>query len=104
MNIILCCGAGMSTSLLVTKMQKSAEMRGLDATIWSMSADEVKREMNKADIVLLGPQVRYLLTDLAKAGEEQNIPVDIINPTDYGMMKGENVLNAAIKKLEQGIR
>lgn len=101
MNIILCCGAGMSTSLLVTKMQESAERKELDATIWSTSVDEVKREMDKADIVLLGPQVRYLFKDIEKAAEVQNIPVDMINSADYGLMKGENVLEAAIQKLEQ---
>ena len=26
-----------------------------------------------------------------------NIPFDVINMADYGMMNGENVLNAAIK-------
>ncbi|MDS9287828.1 PTS sugar transporter subunit IIB, partial [Streptococcus pneumoniae] len=30
-TIMLACAAGMSTSLLVTKMQKAAEDKGLDA-------------------------------------------------------------------------
>ena len=30
-KIMLACSAGMSTSLLVTRMQKAAEERGLDA-------------------------------------------------------------------------
>ncbi len=32
-TIMLACAAGMSTSLLVTKMQKAAEDKGLDAEI-----------------------------------------------------------------------
>ncbi len=28
MNILLCCAAGMSSSLIVTKMEKAAEARG----------------------------------------------------------------------------
>ncbi|MFE7915370.1 PTS sugar transporter subunit IIB, partial [Bacillus mobilis] len=30
MNILLCCSAGMSTSLLVTKMEAAAKARGLE--------------------------------------------------------------------------
>jgi PTS system cellobiose-specific IIB component len=29
--------------------------------------------------------------------EGKNIPFEVINMADYGMMNGENVLNAAIK-------
>lgn len=33
-NILLACSAGMSTSLLVTKMEEAAKSRGIDVTIW----------------------------------------------------------------------
>ena len=36
MNILLCCSAGMSTSLLVTKW-KYAKARGLEGKIWAVS-------------------------------------------------------------------
>ena len=39
-TIMLVCSAGMSTSLLVTKMEKAAEARGLDAEIFAVSASE----------------------------------------------------------------
>ena len=35
-TIMLCCAAGMSTSLLVTKMQKAADDEGKDAEILSL--------------------------------------------------------------------
>ncbi|RBN39660.1 PTS sugar transporter subunit IIB, partial [Priestia megaterium] len=34
MNILLCCAAGMSTSLLVTKMEKSAQEQSTEYKIW----------------------------------------------------------------------
>jgi len=37
-TIMLVCSAGMSTSLLVTKMQKAAEDRGMEADIFAVSA------------------------------------------------------------------
>ncbi|MGC4431352.1 PTS sugar transporter subunit IIB, partial [Streptococcus suis] len=35
-HIMLVCNAGMSTSMLVTKMQKAAEETGGEATIWAV--------------------------------------------------------------------
>ncbi len=34
-NILLCCSAGMSTSLMVSKMQASAEERGIETRTFS---------------------------------------------------------------------
>ncbi|NPC94590.1 PTS sugar transporter subunit IIB [Bacillus sp. WMMC1349] len=95
MNILLACAAGMSTSLLVTKMEKSAEVQGKDHTIWAVSGDEVKQHLDKADVLLIGPQVRYLLPRLRKLGEAKGVPVDVINPVDYGTCNGAEVLKAA---------
>jgi PTS system cellobiose-specific IIB component len=50
MNILLCCAAGMSTSLLVTKMEKAAQEMGVVAKIWAVSADEVKQNLDHADV------------------------------------------------------
>lgn len=96
MKILLCCAAGMSTSLLVTKMQKAAADQGLECKIWAESADQAKSHMDSADVVLLGPQVRYLLGQFKKMGEEKGIPVDAINPVHYGMCNGPEVLKAAL--------
>lgn len=96
MNILLCCAAGMSTSLLVTKMEKAAKEKGLEGKIWAVPANQVNQHIDNADVLLLGPQVRYLLANMKKLGEEKGIPVDSINQVHYGMCNGEEVLNTAI--------
>nr|WP_263325115.1 PTS sugar transporter subunit IIB [Neobacillus sp. Marseille-Q6967] len=96
MNILLCCAAGMSTSLLVTKMEAAAKEQGIEAKIWAESADAVKSHIDQADVLLLGPQVRYLLPQMKKLGEEKNVPVDAINPVHYGMCNGPEVLKTAL--------
>lgn len=53
MNILLCCSAGMSTSLLVTKMEAAAKARGLEGKIWAVSGDAVKTNIDQADVLLL---------------------------------------------------
>lgn len=97
MNILLCCAAGMSTSLLVTKMEAAAKEMGVEAKIWAVSVDEVQKNLEQADVLLLGPQVRYKLSQFKKDGEAKGIPVDMINPVDYGMVNGKKVLEQALK-------
>ena len=41
-RIILCCASGMSTSLLVQKMEQAAKERQLQTKIWAVSANEIK--------------------------------------------------------------
>ncbi|MDN9011503.1 PTS sugar transporter subunit IIB [Brevibacillus laterosporus] len=96
MNIVLCCSAGMSTSLLVTRMEEAAKEQGIEAKIWAISADDMRDNWDKAEVVLLGPQIRYKLAEFKKEGEARNIPVDVINPVDYGMVNGQKVLEAAL--------
>lgn len=89
-NIVLFCAAGMSTSLLVTKMQKAAAEEGFECRIAAYSLNELKTQGPGADIILLGPQVRYNL-DKVKA-ELPDKPVSVIDMRQYGMMDGKGVI------------
>ncbi|GEP19381.1 PTS sugar transporter subunit IIB [Pediococcus argentinicus] len=94
-TIMLVCAAGMSTSLLVSKMQKAAEAEGVDAEIFATAASDADNKLaeKNPDILMLGPQVRYLESNFKSKLE---IPVEVINMQDYGMMNGEKVLKEAL--------
>src|SRR5690625_6696977 len=100
-TIMLVCAAGMSTSLLVSKMQKAAEAKGLDADIFANSANEAdgSLESKDVDVLLLGPQVRFMKSQFEKKVEDKGIPVDVINMQDYGMVNGEKVLDRKSTRL-----
>lgn len=102
MNILLVCAAGMSTSLLVSKMKEAADAKGLDVTIQAVSADQAGKHLDNTDVLLLGPQVRYKLPHFKKKGEERGIPVDVINPADYGRINGQGVLEFALQLKGEG--
>ncbi|AHI56113.1 PTS sugar transporter subunit IIB [Listeria ivanovii] len=94
-NIMLMCNAGMSTSVLVRKMERIAEERELEVTIWAISETDFEKNWRKADVILLGPQVSYMkdkVTDVV----EGTIPVTVIDVIDYGRMNGEKVLDVAL--------
>lgn len=96
-KIILFCSAGMSTSLLVTKMEKSAKQKGLEVSIEAFPEAEMTKRIDGADVVLLGPQIRFALSRAKKLCGEKGIPVGVISPGDYGMMNGEKVLVQALE-------
>lgn len=98
-NIVLFCAAGMSTSLLVTKMQNAAKDMGYECTIAAHGLSEMDKYGPEADCVLLGPQVRYQKDKVVAALPGK--PVMVIDMALYGMMKGKEVLEAAIKLIDQ---
>jgi len=98
-RILLACAAGMSTSMLVQKMEKAASEKGIDAEISAVPADSVSDIIAKdpVDIILLGPQVRYMESQFKEKYETNSTAVGVINMMDYGQMNGEKVLNSALE-------
>ncbi|NNU85274.1 PTS sugar transporter subunit IIB [Geobacillus sp. BMUD] len=96
-RILLACSSGMSTSLLVTKMQEYAKSVGEEAEIWAVGQDQAKKEMAKADVVLIGPQMSFLKGELQKEAQKYGIPVDVIDMVAYGMADGKKVYEQALK-------
>ncbi|MBC1483728.1 PTS sugar transporter subunit IIB [Listeria sp. FSL L7-1485] len=98
-NIMLMCNAGMSTSVLVRKMERVAEERELEVSIWAISETDFEKNWRKADVILLGPQVSYM-KDKVMEVVSGNIPVTVIDVVDYGRMNGEKVLDVALDLLK----
>lgn len=94
-RIMLACAAGMSTSLLVTKMEEAAKNSGVEAKIWAVPEADVAKHEGEFDVCLLGPQVRFKLKSIqALAGDKW--PVDVIEMTAYGTMNGQKVFDFAM--------
>jgi PTS system cellobiose-specific IIB component len=77
-------------------MQKAASEMGIEANIKAVAEAELKNNTKGIDILLLGPQVRYMLGKVKTMMEPMGVPVDVINSVDYGTMNGTKVLNHAI--------
>ena len=86
-KIVLLCASGMSTSMLVKKMQEAAKAENYDCEIAAYSAAEAASD---ADVVLLGPQIRFSKDKIAK--ELPGVPVDAIEMRMYGRMDGKGAL------------
>ncbi len=94
MKIYLFCDAGMSTSLMVKKMQNAALKTQEEIEIAAFSLSKIEEYGSRADIILLGPQVKYRLNEVKTKFSEK--PVECIQMIDYGMLNGEKVLKEAL--------
>ena len=98
-KILLVCAAGMSTSMLVKRMQDHASSIGLEADIEALSISDAKDKVDSIDIVMLGPQVRYQKAEVEEIVNGR-IPVLVINMKDYGSMNGKAVLETALAAIQ----
>lgn len=94
-RIMLACAAGMSTSLLVTKMEKAAAEAGVEAKIWAVPEAQAKSLLGEFDVLLIGPQIKYKFKDFEKWADGR-FPVHCIDMRDYGTMNGQKVFTTAM--------
>lgn len=95
MKILLVCAAGMSTSLLVAKMQKASEESGSSDEIFACSVDELEEFIDNYEVVLIGPQIRYKAKSIGEMAAKKNKGFAVIDSVSYGMVDGKKVLEQA---------
>lgn len=92
MRIILCCSQGMSSSIFVKIMRNEIKEQNLDFTVASIGIFEVKKYIDKADLILLAPQVKYAFKEISEMSKNYNVPTILISENDYGIMNVKNIL------------
>ena len=98
-KILLVCSAGMSTSLLVNKMNNAAKEFGEEVSIEALPVSECSSKIDEVDIVLLGPQVRFQKPQVEKL-TNGSIPVEVIDMRQYGIMDGKGILESTLAKIK----
>lgn len=102
-KVYLFCSQGMSTSMLAQKMQNVADQHDLPLEVAAYSHGLLSQIISekKPDVIMLGPQVKYLYDDTVKNFGSYGAPILMINAEDYGVMDGEKVLKQAIIALKK---
>lgn len=100
-KILLVCSEGMSTSMLVQKMREAADKQGVEADINAVAEVALKKHIAGTQVLLLGPQVRYLFDRLAAEYTPAGVHVAVIDMVDYGRMNGEVVLKKALEFVQK---
>lgn len=99
-NILLVCNAGMSTSLLIEKIEKAGAEQSIETIVDARPVDDLKNHLAEKDVILLGPQVRFKEKQV-KEMVQGKIPVAIIDMSAYGTMNGMKVLEQALSLIEK---
>uniref|UniRef100_UPI00262388D7 PTS sugar transporter subunit IIB n=1 Tax=Clostridium sp. TaxID=1506 RepID=UPI00262388D7 len=89
------CATGTSSNIVVESIKKVIGNR--DITILAEGIEEFVDNVKQCNLILLGPQIKYKIDMVKKAVEDKNIPVAIIDSMDYGLCRGEDILNKALK-------
>ncbi len=95
-KILLLCSAGMSTSIVVKKMKEAATEKGILVEIEAEGLEKFQENIQRYDVFLLGPQVRFKRDDFNNETEKVGRRVEVINQLDYGMMNGKKILDWAL--------
>src|SRR5699024_9642311 len=94
MRIMLACAAGMSTSILVNKMEEAAKAEGKDYKIWASDQSLIEDQLDSFDVLLLGPVVAHTLKKVKRIVGDK-APVAVIKAMDYGRGDGAAVIKFA---------
>lgn len=101
-RVYLFCSQGMSTSMLAQKMQKVADENKFPMEVEAHPHGTIAEvvQSKHPDVIMLGPQVKYLYDETVAKFSDSGIPVLMIASEDYGSMNGAKVLKQALVALK----
>ena len=88
-KILVCCNSGVSTSLLVNKLEASIAATGAELEVSALPLAQAIDELAASDVVLLAPQVGFAADNLKEATKA---PVAVIDPDAYARADTEAIL------------
>lgn len=102
-KILLMCAGGMSTSILAKRMQQASKDLGRKDTIVARPAADIRNRLlkEKPDVLLIGPQIRFMLGQIQSAAEGFDLPMTVMPNHEYGTMNGEAIMALAIKLMTE---
>jgi PTS system cellobiose-specific IIB component len=90
LTVRIFCSAGASTSLWAQNVQKAMDAASFDGDIQAYSISVVDDEAKDADIVLIGPQTRYMENEVKAKFPDKTVAV--VPMQTFGLMNGEKGL------------
>ena len=89
MKIMLICAGGMSTSILMKKMEKWGQDNNVDLEVEAYGLSSYEDNFSGYDCALLGPQISYKFDEIKG---KINIPMEQIASYDYAIGNVENIM------------
>lgn len=100
LNVLICCGAGMSSGFLAQQMRVAAKKANIMAKVEAKSQAGVEENFDETDILLVGPHLSYMFDELKEKANSYNLEVILIPKEMYASLDGEGLLNLCIETLK----
>ncbi len=95
-KIMLVCENGASTGIVVKRMREAAAKKNVEAEIEAYPYTQLENFVEEADVILLGPQLAFKKEATLKTFPMHASKIDVMKAVDFGMMRGEKILEDAI--------
>lgn len=101
MKFILVCSGGMSTSILISSLEKEAAKLNIENfSAIAVGVNEIESKLDDSYTVLLvAPQVKYKFEEMKKIAESKNVKCYQIQPTEYTSIGAPNLMKSIMKLL-----
>ena len=100
-NVVLVFTQGMSTNIMRGKIEEAAKIKNIDMSVIAVGLDDLSNHLTDTQIVVLGPQVKYATKSVRNEIDKvnTNIKMFVMNFQDYGLMRGDRVLENILTEL-----
>ncbi|MGG5372075.1 PTS sugar transporter subunit IIB [Enterococcus sp. AZ196] len=97
MRISLFCNAGMSTSLVASKLKESFEKIGKNYDVEAFDFSNLGNEADDTDVIVLGPQIAWAFDEVEK--EYPDKKVILLSLQEFGSMNGDVIRERLEKEI-----
>ncbi len=100
-KIALVCENGASTGMVMRKMQKAAEEKGLEVEIEAYPYTQMENFIAEKQAILFGPQLAFKKDLAMRTFPDHAAKISVIDMMDFGMMNGEKILMETIARIDK---
>lgn len=87
MHVCMFCAFGMSTSILVSRINTAAKNRNIDLIINAYSINDLNMVAESCELIVLSPQIKNAFKMVKKKFE--NIPTIVLSVKEFGLLNEE---------------
>lgn len=99
MRILLCCLAGVTSTLFASKLKDAASRKRNDVMVWSASEHAVEHSIGLADVILVTPQLKGSVEKIQALDPSKK--VILISDEDFANFNAIKIFDQVVAEIEK---
>lgn len=99
MRILLCCLAGVTSTLFASKLKDAASRKRNDVMVWSASEHAVEHSIKLADVVLVTPQIKGSYEKIQAMAPDKKVM--LISDEDFANFNAVKIFADIMNEMEK---